>query len=393
MTTYGLTAEGFVPKTAAEILADLGAAQRASPALGADWVDNAESPAGTLNGIVANALGAAWEAIGTVYASRRPDGASFAGLTALSSITGTVRKSATKGTVTLTLSVGAGRTIPAGSIAAVDGQPANRWVTTAAAVNSTGSTASVDVTAEAETAGAYAANAGTITAIVTPVTGWLGVTNTYDASSGKAAELDAALRLRRESEVYAQGLSTLPSVARAVRAVSGVAVATVVENDTDLDERFSGGLPPHSIEVIVQGGSDSAVAAAIWSSKGDGIRTYGSSSASIVDDTGATRVVYLTRPSTVNSYAEVAVEVDPAAYAGDAALAAAIANVTTGQLAGSPIRRSDLFAAARAVAGVIDCTNVRLGRSSVDLFAANLTSGARELLKLASGRVTILGTS
>jgi len=391
--TYGLTPEGFTPKTAAEILSALGTAQRASPALGSDWVDNAESPAGVLNGIFANELGAAWEAIGVVYASRRPDGASFAGLTALSSITGTVRKAATKGTVTLTLSVGAGRTIPAGSVAAVDGQPTNRWVTLTAAVNATGSTASVDVTAEAEVAGASVANAGTITAIATPVTGWLAVTNTYDAATGKASELDVALRLRRENEVYAQGLSTLPSVARAVRAVSGVAVATIVENDTDTDERFSGGLPPHSIEVIVQGGSDSAVAAAIWSAKGDGIRTYGSSSATVVDETGATRTVYFTRPSTVNAYAEVAVEIDPAAYAGDAALAAVIANVTTGQLAGSPIRRSDLFAAARGVAGVIDCTNVRLGRAALELFTANLTSSARDLLKLAAGRVTVLGTS
>jgi uncharacterized phage protein gp47/JayE len=391
--TYGLTPDGFTPKTAAEILSALGTAQRASPALGSDWVDNAESPAGVLNGIIANELGAAWEAIGVVYASRRPDGASFAGLTALSSITGTVRKSATKGTVTVTLSVGAGRTIPAGSVAAVDGQPTNRWVTLESAVNSTGSTASVDVTAEAEVAGAYVANAGTITAIATPVTGWLGVTNASDAASGKAAELDVALRLRREREVYAQGLSTLPSVARAVRAVAGVAVATVVENETDTDQRFSGGLPPHSIEVIVQGGSDSAVAAAIWASKGDGIRTYGSTSATVVDETGATRVVYFTRPTAVNAYAEVAVEIDPAAYAGDAALAAMIANVTTGQLAGSPIRRSDLFAAARGVAGVIDCTNVRLGRASTDFFTANLTASARELLKLASGRVTVLGTS
>lgn len=391
--TYGLTPEGFVPKTAAEILSALGTAQRASPALGADWVDNAESPAGVLNGIFANELGAAWEAIGTVYASRRPDGASFAGLTALSSITGTVRKVATKGTVTLTLSVGAGRTIPAGSVAHVAGQPTNRWVTLTAAVNATGSTASVSVTAEAEVAGASVANAGTITVIATPVTGWLAVTNTYDAATGKASELDVALRLRREHEVYAQGLSTLPSVARAVRALSGVAVTTIVENDTDTDERFSGGLPPHSIEVIVQGGSDSAVAAAIWSAKGDGIRTYGSSSATVIDETGATRTVYFTRPSTVNAYAEVAVEVDPAAYAGDAALAAVIANVTTGQLAGSPIRRSDLFAAARGVAGVIDCTNVRLGRSALELFTANLTSAARELLKLAAGRVTVLGTS
>jgi hypothetical protein len=40
--TYGLTAEGFVEKTADVIDAELAEAQRASPALGPDWDTTAE---------------------------------------------------------------------------------------------------------------------------------------------------------------------------------------------------------------------------------------------------------------------------------------------------------------------------------------------------------------
>lgn len=392
----GLTTTGFVVKTAAEVLAEIGDAQRASSALGPDWDTSAESPTGQLNGSVATRFGSLWELAKLVYDSRDPRAARFAALDSVSALTGTEREAAQKGTVTLTLSVAAGRTIPAGSVAHVVGAPTNRWATKAAAVNSTGSTASVSVAAEAEIAGAvtsngssYAANAGTITAIATPVTGWLSVTNAADAVTGTAAETDPVLRARRDDELYAQG-SAFDAVREALRAVDGVVVVTVDENDTDEDLRYRGGLPPHSLEAIVQGGTDAAVAAALWSRRAFGIRSYGTSSATVVDDGGATRTLYFTRPTAVDAYAEVVVEVDAATYAGDTALKAAVAAVTTGQLAGAPIRRSDIIAAARAVAGVTDCTRVRLGRASSSLFEANLLASTREALKLAAGRVDVV---
>ena len=238
----GLTTTGFTTKSAAEILDEIADAQRASSALGPDWDTSAESPTGQLNGSVATRFASLWELAGLIYSSRDPRRARFAALDSVCGITGTEREGAQKGTVTLTLSVGAGRTIPAGSVAHVVGTPTNRWVTKAAAVNSTGSTASVSVAAEAEIAGAvtsngssYAANAGTITAIATPVTGWLSVTNAADAVTGTAAETDPVLRARRDDEVYAQG-SAFDSIREALRAVSGVAVVTVDENDTDTDE-------------------------------------------------------------------------------------------------------------------------------------------------------------
>ena len=389
--TYGLTAEGFVEKTGPQILADLAAAQRASPALGADWdATSAESPEGQINGVFTAALASAWEAIGLVYRSRTSEGASFAGLDALAGLTGTTRRAATYGTVTLTLSVGAGRTIPAGSVAYVVGQPSNRWATLADAVNSTGSTANVTVNALAEAAGVYTANAGTLRGIATPVTGWLSVTNASDAVPGAPAEGDPVLRVRRRAELFAQGESVIDAVRRRLVAVTGVATVTVDENDTDEDLRYRGGLPPHSLEAIVQGGTDTAVAAALWASKAGGIRTYGSTSGTATDAGGAVRTVRWTRPALVEAYAEVSVEIDPAIYAGADVLKAAVAAVTTGQLAGAPIRRSNIIAAAKAVVGVIDCTRVRLGLSSGSVFEANLPASAREILKLAAARVAVV---
>ena len=275
---YGLLSTGFVEKPLAVILDEVAAAQRALPALGADWDTSAESPGGQINAAIGAQLASAWEAIGVVYRSRDARAASFAGLDAVCSLTGTTRTAATKGTVTLTVNLNAGVTLPAGSIAHVAGQPTNRWVTTASATNSGGSAANVTVNAEAELAGFYAANASTITGIATPVTGWLSVTNASDAAPGAPAEGDPALRARREAELTAGGSSPVDAVRAALVAVSGVSKVTVTENATN---RTVNRVPAKSLWCIVQGGTDAAVAKALWTAKAGGIGTHGNTTVTV----------------------------------------------------------------------------------------------------------------
>lgn len=389
--SYGLLSTGFAAKPATTIADELAASQRAASALGSAWVTTAESPSGQLNGIMAAKLAELWELAGLVYRSRDPRAASFAGLDATCGLTGTTRRAATKGTVTLSLSVAAGRTIPAGSIAHVAGQPLNRWVTLAAAVNGSGSTATVTVAAEAETAGAYVANATTITVIATPVTGWFSVNNAADAVTGSPAESDPVLRSRRERELFAGGTSPVDAVRAALSRVSGVSVAEVAENATGA---WEGSRPPHSLEAIVQGGTDAAVAKALWGAKAGGIQLYSSAASptvvTVVDAGGFNRTVTFTRPEAVLCYCEVTLIVDSALYPGDDSMKTVVANVTAGQRAQQTLRRSDVIAAARSLPGVIDCTRVRLGRTSASLEETNLLATARDVLKLAPARVTVV---
>lgn len=392
--SYGLLSTGFVEKPVTVIAQEIADAQRASPALGAEWDTSVESPVGQMNTIVAAQLASAWEAVGVVYRSRSPREASYAGLDAVCSLTGTTRLPATKCTVTLTVTLGAGVTLPAGSVAHVAGQPANRWVTLAAATNSGGSPATVNVDAEAEAAGVFVANAGTITSIATPRTGWTAVTNTYDAAAGTAAETDPVLRLRRERELTAGGTSPPDAIRAALLRVDGVSSAVLSINDTDayvLDQ------PPHSVRAIVQGGTDAAVALALWRAVAGGIQTYGGLAGdsttveeTVTDAGGFSRTVRFTRPSTVNAYATAYVVVDSATYVGDDALKLAIANITTAQLAGAPLRMSAAIRAALTVAGVVDCSEVAFGRASDAQVAANLGASPYEVLKLAAGRITIV---
>lgn len=384
---FGLTSTGFVEKPVETIDEEIAAAQRASPALGDDWDTSAESPSGQLNGVIAAKLAELWEVGGLVYRSRNPRDATFAGLDAVGRLTNCIRKDATKGTVPLRVTLAGSYTLPAGSIAHVDGDPTNRWVTKTAAVNASGSTAQVDVTGEAENAGAVTANEGTISAIATPTSGWLGVTNTADATPGKPDESDPVYRQRREDELGAGGTSPVDAIRAAVGKVAGVTLVTVNENPTDY---YAGPLPPHSIEAIVQDGTDADVAAALWASVAGAIQTYGTSSAVVVDAGGFNRTVRWTRPTGVLAWATVTVVYDAARYAGDAAVKAAVVAVAASQRAGQPLRRSDLIAAVRAVAGVIDCTAVLLGRSSGTQAEENLGASLREVLKLATGRVTVV---
>lgn len=389
--SYGLTSTGWSAKSAATIEEELAAAQRASSALGPTWVTSPESVGGQLNAVFAPKIAELWELGGVVFRSRDPRAAGYAGLDAVCSLTGTTRRAATKGTVTLTVTLGAGRTLPAGAVAHVSGQAGNRWVTLTSVTNSSGGTATRTVAAEAESAGVYVANAGTITGIATPVTGWLSVTNAADAAQGITAESDPVLRTRRERELSAGGTSPVDAVRAALSRVSGVSVAEVAENPTG---STAGGLPPHSIEAIVQGGTDADVALALWRAKAGGVELYSSAASptvvTITDAGGFSRDVTFTRPAAVNCYAELTIVIDAGIYPGDASLQSAVALVTAGQRAGQTLRMSDAIIAARGVAGVRDVTRVRLGRTAGSLAETNLLATPRDVLKLASDRVSVV---
>ena len=104
------------------------------------------------------------------------------------------RRSAVLSSVTLTVTAtAAGCTIPAGSIVA-QATGSSKFITSAAVVVAPSGTATV--AAVATEAGEIEAEAGTLTKIDTPVTGWESVTNADDASVGRDREADGVLRAR-----------------------------------------------------------------------------------------------------------------------------------------------------------------------------------------------------
>lgn len=388
--TAGLTSTGFEAKTLEAILADIETAQRATidPTLDT----SAESVVGALNASAATKLRELWELLAVLYASRSPRNASLEALDALCAITGTARKSATKGTVTLSLTILHGATVPAGSVVHVAGDVANRWVTLDAVTNtlgSVGSYAALTVAAEAETAGHRPAYAHTITEIATPVSGWAFADNVFDADPGRDVETDAALRLRREREVQGAGAGTVGAITAALSAVTSVRQVVVFENPTDTLD--ADGLPPHSIEALVLGGSDTLIRSALWATKPAGIRTHGSTTGTTLDADGVARSVAFTRPTEVSVYLTFVVAVRRDTYAGGAAVKSAALAVGETLLAGDPVRLSTLIRAVMGVAGVVDVVAL-CGLASGSVFPFNLAMTRRQRAAFDSARITVVET-
>jgi uncharacterized phage protein gp47/JayE len=156
------------------------------------------------------------------------------------------------------------------------------------------------VSGEALVASDEVFEAGTLSYPVT-VIGSTSVTNRQNWVSGRTLETDAQLRNRFKNSVGGQGNATVPAIRARLTALDGVTSASVEENWT-LSTSVTG-LPAKSFEATVKGGSDVAVATAIWESKPAGIQPYGLNNANITDSEGRTQTIYFTRP--VDQYIHV----------------------------------------------------------------------------------------
>ena len=89
------------------------------------------------------------------------------------------------------------------------------------------------ITFYAQNFGAIPAPQGSLTQIVTPVTGWNTITNFEAGITGREQETDAELRLRRLKSLRIAGYATVESIrSRILQEVSGVTAVEIFENVT-----------------------------------------------------------------------------------------------------------------------------------------------------------------
>lgn len=91
-----------------------------------------------------------------------------------------------------------------------------------------------------------------IDTIVTPVSGWLAISNPAAASVGSDIETDDALRLRRQGALAVSGSASILAIRSNLLELTYLTAAVVIENDT-LTTTVVGGktLPPKSFAAIV----------------------------------------------------------------------------------------------------------------------------------------------
>lgn len=159
------------------------------------------------------------------------------------------------------------------------------------------------VAGEALVASTELFEAGTLNYPVSSI-GTTTVTNRQNWSLGRLRETDSELRFRFKRSVGGQGNATVEAMFAKLNATEGVLSATVEENWTNVTN--ANGLPAKSVECTVKGGSDIAVATAVWQSKPAGIQPFGNTSYVITDSQGINQTIFFTRP--VDQYIHVRVD-------------------------------------------------------------------------------------
>lgn len=208
--------------------------------------------------------------------------------------------------------------------------------------------------------GPISAAVGEITDIVTLVPGWNAVDNLQVAALGRLTETDAELRVRYKSGVYALGAATLPAIqANLESRVAGVTAVRVFENDTDLVDGV--GRPPHSIHVVIEGGLDSEIAAAIFQYKAAGIDTYGAVEVEVVDTEGISHDIHFDRPTLVYVWIKAEITLLPSSEEafppdGFAQIAANLLAAGNALGVGKDVIWQRLLSAVHAVRGVAEAT-------------------------------------
>ncbi len=323
----GVTDGGFVPRTQAELERLI--KERLSGNALLEKFNFDEGPLHQLVGVLSDHLAQLWEAGEEIYASAYA-GASGLSLDRVAGLTGTTRRAATRSLVTTEVTLNAGITLPAGSIAAVSGDPDSQFRTTEDATNSGGAPAAITVVMESVETGPVAAPLGTLTVIVTPVTGWTAVDNgTAKADLGRIISDDVELRTSRLAELFALGSGTLGSMRAAVAKLEGVESVQGRENVTSATVD---GLPMKSFEIVLWDGSPTAtedddIAQAIFDHAPSGIEPFGSSSGTATDDDGPHTVAF-SRATQVRVYVDATVVLEPGTASGwETEAAAAIAGV------------------------------------------------------------------
>ncbi|WP_205127111.1 baseplate J/gp47 family protein [Paenibacillus ginsengarvi] len=243
--------------------------------------------------VVANIVYDSFLTSQAVYNARGPSTAIGSALDIIVKINGIKRLPAAYSTCYVTLTGSVGTIITGGVVADINGY---EWtLTTPISIGSSGQATAL---ATCKSPGPITANVGEINKITTPTFGWTAVTNPGTAVTGAYAETDAQLRSRQAISTAQSSQTVLEGVKGAIAAVSGVQRSVVYENDKNVTD--ANGLPPHSISAVVEGGSDDAIAQAIYNKKGLGCYTNGNVPVQITDLYGVAAVIRFSRPAYVD---------------------------------------------------------------------------------------------
>ena len=152
---------------------------------------------------------------------------------------------------------------------------------------------------------------GAITKIVTAPTGFLSCVNLCGYIAGRLLETDVELRQSYVDKIFNRSSRMTDSIRSAILTnCQGVTAAEVYENRTNKTD--DAGRPPHSIEAVVDGGSNSDIAEQILATVAGGITTYGSVSVDVPGEDDDAIEVCFNRPTYIYVWFKVTLTISRA---------------------------------------------------------------------------------
>lgn len=301
MSTFSVTPNGVITVDTMDVLEQYQDAYKA--ALGSDLNLDASTPQGqlitndtnnhtVLQAEIVNAI----NNYSVFYATKRA-------LDVAGSRYGYYRKSGVATVVVATVAGSQGTIIPAGALAS-DGTYEYALLNTTTIPASGSTTAQFQCT----TVGQIYCPAGTLTEIVTAVTGWEAINNLNDGVAGYDTESDSTFRQRIVANMLQKrGRSTLGALVDNIAALPNVLSVVGRENPTantvtvDTVE-----MEPHSIYVCILGGSADDIARVMAAQKTMGAATVGDTTVTYLDNVINYAYQYnIQRPADVSLYVKV----------------------------------------------------------------------------------------
>lgn len=276
---------GVVVPTTRAVRDDLAAAMQEALRLSANdpAIDvDSTSPLGQFIDLVAAEIEAKNAEIAFLANMLNPKTANGVWLDALAALYGLDRKISEPTVVVCTCTGLKGTVIPYGAI--VQDTQGNQLRHSTAGGVTIGDSGSVEATFVTVEHGEIQIAAGTVTKIVTVVSGWDTVTNEVAGITGRDIEPDGEL-LNRMIDSYAiNANSTTANIEANLAELDGVLDCIVLENYTNQpQQQYSITLDPHSIAVCIVGGEDADIAETIFRRKSAGCGTTGTTDVTYVD--------------------------------------------------------------------------------------------------------------
>lgn len=150
----------------------------------------------------------------------------------------------------------------------------------------------------------------TITEIVKADVGLLEIDNICPYIAGRDAETDTEFRQSYAAKIFNRSSRMIESIKSAIlTGVQGVTACAGYENDTNEVDDL--GRPPHSIEMVVDGGDSTLIAQKIWEKKAGGICTYGDVAVVLSGEYDEDITVNFSRPQPVYTWYRVGITLNP----------------------------------------------------------------------------------